>query len=92
VVPEFRMLVAAHGMAVLQQLDVWLAARREAPPAEAPVGPEQAPAQHPAPRTARRTATPASPPPPARVRLGLGIYYFEEQSSGAIAPPQEQGR
>lgn len=92
VVPEFRMLVAAHGMAVLQQLDVWLAARREAPPAEAPAGPEQAQAQRPAPRTARRAATPASPAPPARVRLGLGLYYFEEPNSGAIAPPQERGR
>lgn len=61
VVPEFRMLVAAHGMAVLQQLDVWLAARRDPAP---------------------DTRSPA-PPAPAKVRLGLGIYYFEE---GLTAP------
>lgn len=60
VVPEFRMLVAAHGMAVLQQLDVWLAARRHESPAEAAA--------------------------PSRVRLGLGLYYFEEDlGTGATA-------
>lgn len=58
VVPEFRMLVAAHGMAVLQQLDVWLAARRGEPAGDDP--------------------RPAAAP--TKVRLGLGIYYFEERS------------
>ncbi len=62
VVPEFRMLVAAHGMAVLQQLDVWLAARRNDPAGTGP------------------SPTAAS----AKVRLGLGIYYFEE----SLGPPR----
>jgi hypothetical protein len=64
VVPEFRMLVAAHGMAVLQQLDVWLSAHR------AGVDP----------------ADPANHEP--KVRLGLGVYYFEEtQAADAPARP-----
>lgn len=54
VVPEFRMLVAAHGMAVLQQLDVFLASRRGGAAAEDTQSDEPT------------------------VRLGLGIYYFEE--------------
>ena len=53
VVPEFRKLSAAQGMAVLQKLDAWLAAR-----------------------TAAEDRGSARPAP--TVRLGLGIYYFEE--------------
>ena len=61
VVPEFRMLVAAHGMAVLQQLDVWLAAHR--------TGGENA---HHEPK----------------VRLGLGVYYFEAPQAADAAARQ----
>ena len=63
VVPEFRMLVAAHGMAVLQQLDIWLAAHRAA---------EVHPDGH---------LEEGQP----QVRLGLGIYYFEEGTGAAQA-------
>lgn len=66
VVPEFRTLVAAHGMAVLQQLDVWLAAHRSA---EEP--------------------DPQAPPKP-KVRLGLGIYYFEEDLGPPARPERKQ--
>ncbi len=58
-VPEFRQLAAAQGMAVLQQLDAWLAAQRAA--------------------AAEITSD------EARVRLGLGIYYFEEVLSAPAA-------
>jgi hypothetical protein len=73
VVPEFRMLAAAHGMAVLQQLDVWLAAHREG----GGNGPR-----------------PAAPPPAddgPKVRLGLGIYYFEAPSLAAT-PADQPGK
>lgn len=96
VVPEFRMLVAAHGMAVLQQLDVWLAARREPAPALLATRPDGA-TQGPAPpaAAARKPATrPRSSAPPVRavaatVRLGLGIYYFEETKSGSMPARDE---
>lgn len=71
VVPEFRMLAAAHGMAVLQQLDVWLAAHRGEAHAASAEGSQR--------------AQPAEAP---RVRLGLGIYYFEAPS--LAAPPAAQ--
>jgi len=66
VVPEFRTLVAAHGMAVLQQLDIWLAAHRSAdePGTKAPREP--------------------------KVRLGLGIYYFEEDLGPPARPERNQ--
>ena len=69
VLPEFRMLVAAHGMAVLQQLDVWLAAHRQGSGAE-------------------------NAPHEPKVRLGLGVYYFEEaQATDAAArQPHKQPR
>jgi len=69
VVPEFRMLAAAHGMAVLQQLDVWLAAHREGGSGAGPTPP-----------------TPSDGS--AKVRLGLGIYYFE--APGLAANPADQ--
>lgn len=69
VVPEFRMLAAAHGMAVLQQLDVWLAAHREDAGPSGPAG--------------TAPTTPAGNAP--KVRLGLGIYYFEAPSLAADA-------
>ncbi|MBL8326430.1 MAG: hypothetical protein JNJ89_15875 [Rubrivivax sp.] len=85
VVPEFRMLVAAHGMAVLQQLDVWLAARRE------PGASAGGPAPPPAPRASTRgKPPPASTEAAATVRLGLGIYYFEEHTSAAGGTPAQE--
>jgi hypothetical protein len=59
VVDEFRKLSAAKGMALLQQLDAWLAARTETGTLDA-----------------------AAP----KVRLGLGVYYFEERSPAAPTP------
>lgn len=66
VVPEFRTLVAAHGMAVLQQLDLWLAAHRSTGESD--------------------KQSPAGP----KVRLGLGIYYFEEDLGGPARPERKQ--
>jgi Family of unknown function (DUF6502) len=60
VVDEFRKLSAAKGMAVLQDLDAWLAGQ--------------------ATRTGQ--GAPATP----KVRLGLGIYYFEEGAGGPAVP------